>query len=545
MSVARRSSPVTIAVAPPKGDRARLAGAEVHRGRRRPARARVGRAIGRALGRGAGRAPGRPAAACRRRGGAAVTPRVAARARRAGAGRRGAAVGGRRRARRPAARGPATAPSPSARKVAGRQRSWTGGAIASRSATPCCASRPRRVRRRHAAASLGRVGRERRRSASTCTCRSAPTGATTARSPRGPTGRTSSAPTSPLCAPRSAGRRRRHAGSRHACSSAAARRRWCRPTGLAAVLRAIPLAPRRRGHGRVQPRRRHRGDVRDLRRRRRQPRVDRRAVDGAARARRARPDARPGERRDGRRRGPRRRACPRSTSTSSTARSGSSSPTGGRRCERTLALEPPHVSAYALTVEAGTPLAGDPARHPDDDVQADEYELADELLTGAGLANYEVSNWARPGPRVPAQPPLLGASTTTSASAAPPTRTAAGRRWWNLRTPERYIDAVAGGRSTEAAGETLDGDTRRIEGLQLALRTTAGVPVDALDGDELAGLVERRERPLGAHPARPTDGQRGRRPPALSRCLESRSAISEGQNETRNLTAARARSSVG
>ena len=37
----------------------------------------------------------------------------------------------------------------------------------------------------------------------------------------------------------------------------------------------------------------------------------------------------------------------------------------------------------------------------------------------------------------------------------------------------------------------LDDDTRRIEGLQLALRTTAGVPVAALDGDELADLVER------------------------------------------------------
>jgi len=68
-----------------------------------------------------------------------------------------------------------------------------------------------------------------------------------------------------------------------------------------------------------------------------------------------------------------------------------------RTVEEALALEPPHVSAYGLTVEPGTPLADDPARHPDDDVQADEYELADDLLTSAGLDNYEVSNWARPG----------------------------------------------------------------------------------------------------------------------------------------------------
>ena len=35
-----------------------------------------------------------------------------------------------------------------------------------------------------------------------------------------------------------------------------------------------------------------------------------------------------------------------------------------------LRLEPTHISAYGLTVEGGTPLADDPSRHPDDDVQA-------------------------------------------------------------------------------------------------------------------------------------------------------------------------------
>ena len=38
---------------------------------------------------------------------------------------------------------------------------------------------------------------------------------------------------------------------------------------------------------------------------------------------------------------------------------------------------PPHVSAYALTVEPGTPLAADAGRHPTDDVQADRYEVAE------------------------------------------------------------------------------------------------------------------------------------------------------------------------
>lgn len=154
-------------------------------------------------------------------------------------------------------------------------------------------------------------------------------------------------------------------------------------------------------------------------------------------------------------------------------------------------LDPPHVSAYGLTVEAGTPLAADPARYPDDDVQADDYELTDERLTAAGLSNYEVSNWARPGHECRHNLLYWGQHDYLGIGCAAHSHRA-GRRWWNLRTPERYIDAVRAGRSTEAAGETLDPETRRVEGLQLALRTRDGVPAGALDGDELDGLVERR-----------------------------------------------------
>ncbi len=155
-----------------------------------------------------------------------------------------------------------------------------------------------------------------------------------------------------------------------------------------------------------------------------------------------------------------------------------------------LALDPPHVSAYGLTVEAGTPLAGDPARHPDDDVQADEYELADDLLTAAGLDNYEVSNWARPGHESSHNQLYWDQHDYFGFGCAAHSHVA-GRRWWNVRTPERYIAAVGSGTPPESAGETLDDDTRRVEGLQLSLRTRRGVPLDALDGDALVDLVAR------------------------------------------------------
>jgi oxygen-independent coproporphyrinogen-3 oxidase len=153
-------------------------------------------------------------------------------------------------------------------------------------------------------------------------------------------------------------------------------------------------------------------------------------------------------------------------------------------------LEPPHVSAYALTIEAGTPLAAQPDRHPDDDDQADKYELVDELLGAAGLENYEISNWARPGHECRhnllywRQQDYRGFGCAAHSHAA-------GRRWWNVRTPDRYIDLVASGQPTEAAGETLDESVRRFERYELMLRMRDGVPVEVLDGDALPGLVER------------------------------------------------------
>ena len=59
---------------------------------------------------------------------------------------------------------------------------------------------------------------------------------------------------------------------------------------------------------------------------------------------------------------------------------------------------PDHISAYSLIVEEGTRLAARIGRGelaaPDDDVMADRYLAADELLSAAGLRWYEVSNWA-------------------------------------------------------------------------------------------------------------------------------------------------------
>jgi putative oxygen-independent coproporphyrinogen III oxidase len=159
-----------------------------------------------------------------------------------------------------------------------------------------------------------------------------------------------------------------------------------------------------------------------------------------------------------------------------------------RTLDAALALDPPHVSAYALTVEPGTPLADDPARHPDDDDQATKYMAAAEALEAAGLSSYEISNWAPPG-RECRHNQLYWSMGEYQAFGCAGHSHRDGRRSWNVHTPERYIAAIAEGRSPEAAGERLDAEARRLEALQLAVRTRAGVPAACVPVDELDDLV--------------------------------------------------------
>jgi oxygen-independent coproporphyrinogen-3 oxidase len=66
-----------------------------------------------------------------------------------------------------------------------------------------------------------------------------------------------------------------------------------------------------------------------------------------------------------------------------------------------LALEPAHVSCYALTIEEGTKLAQDIERKlvpaPDESLQVEMDAAAERILTAAGFERYEISNYARPG----------------------------------------------------------------------------------------------------------------------------------------------------
>jgi oxygen-independent coproporphyrinogen-3 oxidase len=181
--------------------------------------------------------------------------------------------------------------------------------------------------------------------------------------------------------------------------------------------------------------------------------------------------------------------------------------------EQAVAQEPDHLSAYALIVEDGTKLARQIRRGeiatPDDDLAADMYELADELLAAAGYEWYEVSNWARPS--------------TSSGTGSEPTFNVVdgaehrsrhnlaywqghdwwgigpgahshigGVRWWNVKHPAAYADRIAAGQSPAAGRETLDAETRRVERVLLTTRIRDGLPMTELTPSgrtAVAGLI--------------------------------------------------------
>ena len=146
-------------------------------------------------------------------------------------------------------------------------------------------------------------------------------------------------------------------------------------------------------------------------------------------------------------------------------------------------LLPAHLSVYGLTVEERTPLARWISRGAtsaaDDERYAEEYLLAHMRLADRGYHFYEVSNAARDGRRSRHNSAYW--SGRAYLGLGPAAHSFDGRvRRWNRSAWESYRRAVSAGLPAVEAEEVLTEEQRELEGLYLALRTDAGVPVAAL-----------------------------------------------------------------
>ncbi|WP_378145797.1 radical SAM family heme chaperone HemW [Cnuibacter sp. UC19_7] len=167
-----------------------------------------------------------------------------------------------------------------------------------------------------------------------------------------------------------------------------------------------------------------------------------------------------------------------------------------RSVEAVLENGPDHVSAYALIVEQGTRLARQirtgAVPEPDDDLQADMYELADDAFGSHGYEWYEVSNWSR-SPETRSRHNLgywlghdwwgVGPGAHSHVGAT---------RWWNVKHPSAYASRIAEGVSPAAGRESIGPASAELERVLLLTRVREGIALPSLADParrEVAGLI--------------------------------------------------------
>ncbi|MGL5865849.1 MAG: radical SAM family heme chaperone HemW [Dermatophilaceae bacterium] len=161
-----------------------------------------------------------------------------------------------------------------------------------------------------------------------------------------------------------------------------------------------------------------------------------------------------------------------------------------------VALEPDHVSAYALVIEPGTRMAAQVRRgelpEPDPDDAADKYELAEQVLSAAGYRWYEVASWSRSDDARCHHNEGYWRGDAWWGVGPGAHSHVGGIRWWNVTHPRPYAARLAAGTSPAAGRELLTADQRRDEQVLLGVRLRDGLPLDVLDPAgraAVAGLV--------------------------------------------------------
>ena len=163
--------------------------------------------------------------------------------------------------------------------------------------------------------------------------------------------------------------------------------------------------------------------------------------------------------------------------------------------EKTIALQPEHISTYCLTYEEDTEFFLRHARgefQQDTDADAEFFEMTMAILEDVGYRHYEISNYARPGfESVHNRAYWLGKDYLGIGPSA--VSTVGMHRWQNVCDYRAYIDRVFAGQSTRGTSENLTHEMKRTERIALGLRTRDGIPYPELKDfaqkiDELAAL---------------------------------------------------------
>jgi len=155
--------------------------------------------------------------------------------------------------------------------------------------------------------------------------------------------------------------------------------------------------------------------------------------------------------------------------------------------EEACAHRPDHLSAYVITPEAGTELIRRIEQgewHPDPDNESILFLLTQRILEAHGFSAYEISNFAQPGKECRHHQAIWSGEDYLGLGPGA-VSTIAGRRWRNTRDTTQYArSAEIGPHPAHEEEEVCGPQERRAERILLGLRTSAGLPEDALAGRE-------------------------------------------------------------
>ncbi len=162
---------------------------------------------------------------------------------------------------------------------------------------------------------------------------------------------------------------------------------------------------------------------------------------------------------------------------------GQSEKTWQRSLEDIAALEPDHISCYALKLEEGTPMCRNAAAYdlPDDDKMADFYLMAVEYLEKAGYRQYEISNFAKPG--MESKHNLKYWTMGDYWGFGPSAHSMMGKKRFSyVRDTCGYIDGVLNHDTVVDKSEECNSTSERAgEYLMLALRTVDGICAETVE----------------------------------------------------------------
>lgn len=159
-----------------------------------------------------------------------------------------------------------------------------------------------------------------------------------------------------------------------------------------------------------------------------------------------------------------------------------------------------HISAYGLTVHEGTLLAK-AAREgrftpASEGPEREQFLALDNLLRGEGFEHYEISNYARPGHRSAHNEIYwMGGAYRGFGPAAHSYAPQERRRFWNVRSLDKWLAAIEAGVTAIDEEELLTDAEAAIESLYLGLRRQEGIAagrlahVPEIVADALAGGI--------------------------------------------------------